>query len=104
MTRLPDWQLRQILPALVNASRQSPTPNRALEATIAELVMIAQRRGMQSVLVRLEHDAARAAVEHELARAGPIEWEKVTQRIEPVSSRGNGPASTGPSAGAVSDR
>ncbi len=35
-------------------------PNQAMEETIAELVALAQRRGMHSFLASLEHDAARA--------------------------------------------
>ena len=72
MTRLPDWQLREILPALVVVARASPTPNRALDATITELVALAERRGLRATLTRLERSA-------DIPDA-PIPWHAVLPR------------------------
>jgi hypothetical protein len=78
MARLPDRELRVILPALVYAARSSPAPNRELDLVIRRLILIAQERGLPSVLTDLDRLEERyrvtmAAQESGPALTGPLE-------------------------------
>ena len=55
--RLPDWQLRIILPVMAAAARAQSTPNRDLDKIVDELVAIAKHRGLESLLATLEREA-----------------------------------------------
>lgn len=70
--RVPDWQLREILPALVHVAREAPAPRRTLDDTIGAMVEQARRRGMMSLLAELERDGN-----------GPAEADPSPTRVPP---------------------
>jgi hypothetical protein len=78
MARLPDWELRVILPALVYAARAMPVPNRELDLTIRRLTTLAHERGLEGTLATLEgledrYRVTMAAQESGPALTGPLD-------------------------------